>query len=206
MILLINSENISYIHRPIYNGLKSMSEKLKISSVVVFFALIILAPAIQELLNEEISKYVDDSESAHDGLPTKWENKQVICIFFPTESPHAEFSQGVTMIDSNGNEIGKNLNLNRTGACLGGFEGYSDGLSLMMDSTRLVGGSLSVGYVIGQWGPYVHTIGGLNADTMSGEFNGAYWNLDHNGATSAVGIGDLVMSEGDVVEWTIATW
>jgi len=75
-----------------------------------------------------------------------------------------------------------------------------------MNSTRMANGHLSVGYEVGQWGAFVHTIGGLNSDSLAGDFNGAYWHLDHNGAPSMVGIGDLVMSEGDVIEWSIGTW
>lgn len=168
--------------------------------------MIVLAPSIQDILSEEASKFIDDNESAHDGLPTEWEGKQAICVHFPASSPHDEFSQGVTMIGADGSDLGVNQNLNRTGACVGGFEGYSNGLDFMMDSTRVASGLLSVGYDVGQWGHFVHTIGGLNADTMTGDFNGAYWNLDHNGATSMVGIGDLVMSEGDVISWSVGTW
>ena len=183
-----------------------MSDILKPASVVALLALVILSPSIQEKLTVEAYKFVNDSESAHDGLPTVWENKQVICVFFPTSSPHEDFSQGVTMIDDDGVELGVNQDLNRTGACIGGFGGYSDGLDFMMDSTRSAGGSLSVGYEVGQWGHYVHTIGGLNADSLTGDFSGAYWNLDHNGEVSMVGIADLVMSEGDVISWSIETW
>jgi len=183
-----------------------MSDFLKPASVVALLALIVLAPSIQDILSEEASKFIDDNESAHDGLPTEWEGKQVLCVHFPASSPHDKFSKGVTMIGADGSDLGVNQNLNRTGACVGGFVGYSNGLDFMMDSTRVASGALSVGYDIGQWGHFVHTIGGLNADTMVGDFNGAYWNLDHNGATSMVGIGDLVMSEGDVISWGIGTW
>ncbi len=183
-----------------------MSDFLKPASVAAFIALVILAPSLQELLTEEAYEYVDDNDSSHDGLPMEWEKKQVICVFFPADPPHDGFSTGVTMIDADGIELGVNQNLNRTGACVGGFEGYSRGLDFMMDSTRSARGALSVGYDVGQLGHYVHTIGGLNADAMTGDFNGAYWNLDHNGAISLVGIGDLVMSEGDVISWSIATW
>jgi hypothetical protein len=183
-----------------------MSDFLKPASVAALLALVVLAPSIQDILSEEASKFIVDNESAHDGLPTEWEGKQVICVHFPASSPHDKFSQGVTMIGSDGSDLGVNQNLNRTGACVGGFEGFSNGLDFMMDSTRVANGALSVGYDFGQWGHFVHTIGGLNADTVTGDFNGAYWNLDHNGATSMVGIGDLVMSEGDVISWSIDTW
>ena len=110
------------------------------------------------------------------------------------------------MIDSDGTTLGVNENYNGTGACIGGFEGYSEGLEFMMDATRAAGGRLAVGYEVGEWGPFVHTIGGLNANQVTGDFSGAYWNLGHNGEMSMVGIGDLVLSEGDVILWSIGTW
>ncbi len=183
-----------------------MSDYLKPASVVALLTLIILAPTIQDLLSEEAAKFVDDNESAHDGLPTEWEGKQAICVYFPASVTHDKFPKGVTMIGADGSELGVNEELNRTGACVGGFDGYSSGLDFMMDSTRVANGDLSVGYDVGQWGAFIHTIGGLNADTMTGDFDGAYWSLDHNGAVSMVGIGDLVMSEGDVISWSILKW
>ena len=183
-----------------------MSDLLKPASVVALIVLILIAPSIQDRLSEETVRFVEDNESAHDGLPTEWEGKQVICIHFPVSSPHDMFSQGVTMIGIDGSDLGVNEDLNRTGACVGGFDSYSNGLDFMMDSTRLANGDLSVGYDVGQWGAFIHTIGGLNADTLTGDFNGAYWQLDHNGEYSMVGIGDLVMSEGDVITWSIGTW
>ena len=183
-----------------------MSDWIKPASIVMLVTVLLIAPSLQDRLAEETTKYVEDNQSSHHGLPSDWVDNQVLCIYFPTEAPHSEFSLGVTMIDRNGDVIGTNENLNRTGACLGGFEGYSNGLDFMMSSTRMGHGHLSVGYDVGQWGAFVHTIGGLNADTLAGDFNGAYWHLDHNGAASMVGIGDLVMSEGDVIEWSIGTW
>ena len=111
------------------------------------------------------------------------------------------------MIDADGSIIGVNYDLNLTGACVGGFEGYTDGMNFMMDATRVAGGLLAVGYFVNpNWGEYVHTIGGLNDQEIQGEFNGAYWSLSHNGRYSMVGIGSLVMEEGDVISWNIETW
>lgn len=183
-----------------------MSDWLKPASVVALVALLLLAPSIQDRLAEESTRYIEDNESSHHGLPSDWDEQQVLCVYFPSDSPHSEFNLGVTMIGPDGNEIGTNDDLNRTGACVGGFEGYSNGLDFMMNSTRMANGQLSVGYEVGQWGAFVHTIGGLNPDSLTGDFNGAYWHLDHNGAPSMVGIGDLIMSEGDVIEWSIGTW
>ena len=183
-----------------------MTNNLKPASVAFLIVLMLAAPEIRERLSEQSIKFVEDSESSHDGLPNEWVDKQVICVFFPQDYPNQQFSDGVTMINQEGNRIGENSDLNRTGACVGGFEGYTEGMDFMMDSTRLASGSLSVGYQVGEWGPYVHTIGGLNANSVTGDFSGAYWKLDHNGALSMVGIGDLVMSEGDVITWSIDTW
>ena len=198
--------SINYLDRPFSVTPNSMKDILKPASVVSLIVLILVAPTIQELLSEEATRFIADNESAHDGLPTEWDGKQVICVYFPATETHDKFSEGVTMIGADGDELGVNEDLNRTGACVGGFDGYSSGLDFMMDSTRVANGDLSVGYDVGQWGAFIHTIGGLNADTITGDFDGAYWSLDHNGAVSMVGIGDLVMSEGDVISWSILTW
>ena len=111
------------------------------------------------------------------------------------------------MIDADGSIIGVNYDLNLTGACVGGFEGYTDGMNFMMDATRVAGGHLAVGYFVNpNWGQFVHTIGGLNDQEIQGDFSGAYWSLTHNGRYSVVGIGSLVMEEGDVISWNIETW
>ena len=114
-----------------------MSDLLKPASVIALIVLIIIGPSIQERLSEETVRFIEDNESAHDGLPTEWEGKQVICIHFPASSPHDMFPQGVTMIGTDGSDLGVNEDLNRTGACVGGLDGYSNGLDFMMDSTRL---------------------------------------------------------------------
>ena len=183
-----------------------MSDKLKPGSLLLLFAVIILAPVIQDRLSEEAIKYVADSESAHNGMPTEWDGKQVFCTLFPEDFPHAEYSTGVTMIDSSGSTLSINEEYNGTGACVGGFEGSTHGLDFMLNASAVVGNSLSIGYDIGEWGPLVHTIGGINSNNITGDFSGAYWHLDHNGATSMVGIGDLVMADGDVILWRISTW
>ena len=45
-----------------------MSDILKPASVVALIVLILIAPSIQDRLSEEASKFIDDNESAHDGL------------------------------------------------------------------------------------------------------------------------------------------
>ncbi len=182
-----------------------VSDNLKPGSLILLFAVIILAPIIQDRLSEEAVKYVQDNASAHNGMPTEWDGKQVYCVLFPEYFSHSEYSSGVTMIGPSGSPLGVNDQYNGTGACVGGLVGYSSGMELMLNATEIAGGSLSVDYDVGEWGPYVHTIGGLNADNITGDFNWAWWSLEHNGAVSMVGIGDLVMSEGDVIIWRIST-
>jgi len=186
--------------------LNSVSENLKPASILVLVTLVFLASTIQDALSKETAKFVGNNESAHHGLPLEWNGDQVICVLYPPDHPHAEFNYGVTMIDSDGTTLGVNENYNGTGACIGGFEGYSEGFEFMMDAARAAGDRLAVGYEVGEGGPFVHTIGGLNANQVIGDFNGAYWSLGHNGEMSMVGIGDLVLSEGDVILWSIGTW
>ena len=184
-----------------------MTDKIKPLSLALLLLVLISFPFLQDRVNQEAVKFVAGNEEAHDGLPTEWDGKQVICVFFPTEHPHTEFSSGVTMIDPEGAVIGVNDDLNSTGACVGGFDGYEDGMEFMMDATRAAGGLLAVGYKTNpNWGEWVHTIGGLNENEINGDFDGAYWSLIHNGRYSPIGIGNLVMSEGDVISWEIATW
>ena len=119
-----------------------MSDIIKPASIILLVIVVASLPFLQDSVNDEAAKFVSDSESSHDGLPTEWEDRQVICIFFPESNPHPEFSTGVTMIDPDGETIGVNDALNSTGACIGGFEGYEHGMDFMMDATRVAGGLL----------------------------------------------------------------
>ena len=184
-----------------------MSDKLRLGSLALLVTVILLLPFIRDSVNEEVARFVSDSESSHVGLPTEWDENQAICIYFPDDYPHSVYSSGVSMIDADGSIIGVNKDLNLTGACVGGFEGYTDGMNFLRDATRVAGGHLAVGYSVNpNWGEFVHTIGGLNDQEIQGDFNGAYWSLTHNGGYSMVGIGSLVLEEGDVIGWNIETW
>ena len=183
-----------------------MSDNLKPLSVLAVIVLIILAPTIRDALKEEAATYVNDSESSHNGLPESWNGTQVLCVLYPPDTPHSKFNKGVTMIDSDGTTLGVNADFNGTGACVGGFEEYTEGMPFFLNSTKVTGGDLDVAYDVSEWGSYVHTIGGLNANELTGNFSGAYWELLHNGEISMVGIDDLIMTEGDVILWQIATW
>ena len=150
-----------------------MSDIIKPASIILLVIVVASLPFLQDSVNDEAAKFVSDSESSHDGLPTEWEDRQVICIFFPESNPHPEFSTGVTMIDPDGETIGVNDALNSTGACVGGFEGYEHGMDFMMDATRVAESTVLFDT---QWiliGGRSYTIGGLNVDEVQGDFNGA---------------------------------
>ena len=63
-----------------------MSDKLKTASILVLVALVLLAPAIRDAISEESAKYVNDSESAHDGLPSEWIDEKSFACYSQTIS------------------------------------------------------------------------------------------------------------------------
>ena len=99
-----------------------MSDWLKPASIVALVTLLLLPPSIQDRLAEETTRYIEDNESSHHGLPSDWMSSKSSASI-SSDSPHSEFNLGVTMIGPDGNEIGTNDDLNRTGACVGGFGG-----------------------------------------------------------------------------------
>ena len=50
-----------------------MSDRLKLGSTVLLVAVLLLFPFIRDSVNEEVARFVSDSESSHVGLPTKWD-------------------------------------------------------------------------------------------------------------------------------------
>ena len=185
-----------------------MSAITKALSGVAVIAVIMLAPSISDRLNEEAASYVNDSDSAHDGLPETWVNSQALCVLFPSEAAHAKFSSGVTMIEFDGSTIGVNMDYNGTGACVGGFSGFENGKDLMDSAVNASSPDLSYNSTEFSFGLQIDSIGGIEpCDAYScTDSSGAYWSLYHNGGHSMVGISDMILSEGDVVLWKIETW
>ena len=60
----------------------------------------------------------------------------------------------------------------------------------------------AVGVTMYSFGPYVHTLDGVAGDS------GHHWELNHNGAYSMVGAGDLQLHDGDTIAWkyVVADW
>ena len=66
-----------------------MSDKLRLGSLALLVTVILLLPFIRDSVNEEVARFVSDSESSHVGLPTEWDENQAICIYFPDDYPHS---------------------------------------------------------------------------------------------------------------------
>ena len=195
-----------------------------IISVVVLITVVIIFPQINKFwldsTEDARSRLITIENNSYYGLPSEWENKQVICIYFPSEfvtqnMTASKFSEDRIFLNVDGSEILIDANSEdkvnfsediATGVCIGGFENYTSGFNFMLDATNVVVEGLEVSYDNSVWGPYVHTIGGLNANKLTGNFSGAYWALYHNGLMSDVGIGDLVLSENSVIIWKLATY
>ena len=189
--------------------------RLKLVSGAWLIALVLTAPLLSELWAGQAINYVDDDGNSHDGLPEEWREKQVICFDFSSESAHPVYNSGTSMISTEGDTISVNDVFNGTvfgwdgstvgnesaiGACIGGMSGYTNGFDLMLNATALLPNrNLEVLYDIGDFGPFVTSIGGVaQADDWS-----SWWGLYLNGVSAPVGIGDLTIQESDVITWRI---
>ena len=189
--------------------------RLKFISGAWILALVLTAPMLSELWASQAISYVDDDGNSHDGLPQKWDGTQVICFDFSSDSNHPVFMSGTTMISASGESISVNDAFNgsvaswdgsfvgdeaMTGVCIGGLSGYTNGFDLTLDAVAfLPNRDLEVVYDVGDYGPFVTSIGGVaQADDWS-----SWWGLYINGAEASVGIGDLQIDADDVITWRI---
>ena len=181
-------------------GIVSADNRLKALSAIWLVFFVVSASAISHEWARMTSELVSEEGEPHYGLPDLWDGQQVVCIHFPDNSSHPDYSDGRHHIDYDGTDFMTDSDSNATGACVGGFSGHENGFDLMLDATNVTGGKLEVGYAVSEWGPYVQSIGG-NEPTGN-----AYWALYHDGAMAMVGIGDLVLDEDSVIIWQVDTW
>ena len=102
--------------------------RLKSASLVFLVVLLLSSSTLSTEWARMSSELVDDDGDSHYGLPDLWDGKQVVCFHFPAESTPSEFADGRHHIDFDGTDFKTDKNWNSTGACVGGFEGYENGL------------------------------------------------------------------------------
>ena len=188
--------------------------RLKSASVVFVSMLLLTFGTITEELGEITTELVENDEDPHYGLPISWNGTQVVCFHFPSGSSLEGFDDGRHHIDSNGNSasmtVGTWGDSNATGACIGGFEGYDNGLDLLNAAVNVTGDSFSLNITEFSFGLQIDSIGGISpceVYTCAEDFSsGAYWELLNDGAYSMVGISDLVLNDDTVITWQIASY
>ena len=149
---------------------------------------------------------VDEEDDPHFGLPDLWDGKQVVCVHFPQDLAQEGYDKGRKHIDNDGTQFMTDNDWNETGACIGGFSGFNNGWALFNAAANSTGSDFNIEYTDFGWGIMIDSIGGANPSTMTGDFQGAYWALYHNGALSSVGIADLTLDDDSVITWRVDTW
>mgnify|MGYP000110772081 CR=1 FL=1 len=149
---------------------------------------------------------VDEEEDPHFGLPDIWDGKQTVCVHFPQDLAPEGFDKGRKHIDNDGTEFMSDKDWNETGACIGGFSNFNNGWDLFNAAVNATGGAFPINSTDSSWGVFVDSIAGVDPSTMSGNFEGAYWAVYHNGALSPVGIKDLTLDDDSVITWRVDTW
>ena len=161
--------------------------KSHIISLVVLVAVIVAFPQINKLWlesTEEVrSSLITTENNTHYGLPSEWENKQVICIHFPVDDvtsnmTASNFTEGRTYLDVSGSEILIDENSEgmvnysedrTTGVCVGGFENYTAGFNFMLEATNVTNGDV---YVISHGSATGVILAAADKTTGSASFNG----------------------------------
>ena len=193
---------------PLVAGMSKPENRLKVVSTTWLAVLLVSSPAIMTEWARITSNLVEDNNDPHYGLPDIWNEKQVVCIHFPENHSPDGYSNGRTHIDFDGIEFKVDDEWNQSGACIGGFSGYTNGLELLNKATEIAGDKFSMNYTEFSFGIMVDSFGDVNpCDVYScNDVSGAYWSLSHNGEHSMVGISDLYLEQDSVISWSIAQW
>ena len=193
---------------PLVAGMSKPENRLKVVSATWLAVILVSSPAITTEWARITSNLVEDNNDSHYGLPDIWNEKQVVCIHFPENYSPDGYSNGRTHIDFDGIEFKVDDEWNESGACIGGFSGYTNGLELLNKALEIAGDKFSMNYTEFSFGIMVDSFGDVNpCDVYScSDTSGAYWSLSHNGEYSMVGISDLYLEQDSVISWSIAQW
>ena len=184
--------------------------RLKSASVVFLVVLLLSFSTLSTEWGRMTSELVDNDEDPHYGLPDLWDGKQAICFHFPSDFAPSGLNDGRHHIDYDGTDFKTDDNWNSTGACVGGFEGYTNGLELFNAAVAVTGTTFTYTYTEFSFGWQIDSIGGVapcDTNTCAEDSSsGAYWQLLDNGEISLLGISDLELDSDSVITWQITTW
>ena len=189
-------------------GSTTEDNRLKSLSLSWVLLLLIIFPTLSTEWARMTSELVDDEGDAHYGLPDIWEGKQVVCFQFPEGHAPDGYDDARYHIDSDGTQFMTDSNWHQTGACIGGFSDFENGLALMDEAVTTSGGDFAYNSTQYTFGMMINSIAEVNPCDVStcSDTSGAWWVLFHNGQMAPVGIGDLELDEDSVITWSIETW
>ena len=189
-------------------GSTAEENQLKSLSLTWVLLLLITFPTLSTEWARMTSELIDDEGDSHYGLPDIWEGKQVVCFHFPDGHAPDGYDGARYHIDSDGTQFMTDSDWNQTGACIGGFSDFENGLALMDEAVATSGGDFAYNSTQYTFGIFFNSIAEVNPCDVSAcsDTSGAYWVLFHNGQMAMVGIGDLELDEDSVITWSIETW
>lgn len=184
--------------------------RIKSTSVVFLAILLLSSSTLSTEWGRMTTELIDNDEDPHHGLPDIWDGKQAVCFHFPEGATPSEFADGRHHIDYDGSDFYTDENWNTTGACVGGFEGYENGLDLLTAAVEVRPFLFALDVTEFSFGIMINSIGGVSpcevyacADDFS---SGVYWELLNDGVYSMVGISDLALNHDTVITWHITTY
>jgi len=184
--------------------------RLKSASIVFLVVLLLSSSTLSTEWGRMTSELVDNDEDPHYGLPDLWDGKQAVCFHFPDGASPSEFADGRHHIDYDGTDFRTDKNWNSTGACVGGFEGFENGLDLLNAAVEVRPLLFALNVTEFSFGLQINSIGNVSpceVYTCAEDFSsGAYWELLNDGAYSMTGISDLALNSDTVITWQIASY
>jgi len=192
----------------VVRGSSEEEKRLKNLSIAWVILLLVTFPTLSTEWARMTSELIDDEGDPHYGLPDIWDGKQVVCFHFPEGHAPDGYDGARYHIDSDGTQFMSDSDWNQTGACIGGFSGFDNGLALMDEAVAVSGGDFAYNSTQYTFGMLINSIAEVNPCEVSpcSETSGAWWALFHNGPLATAGISDLELETDSVITWSIETW
>ena len=192
----------------VVRGSSEEEKRLKNLSIAWVILLLVTFPTLSTEWARMTSELIDDEGDPHYGLPDIWDGKQVVCFHFPEGHAPDGYDGARYHIDSDGTQFMSDSDWNQTGACIGGFSGFDNGLALMDEAVAVSGGDFAYNSTQYTFGMMINSIAEVNPCEVSpcSGTSGAWWALFHNGPLATAGISDLALEPDSVITWSIETW